>query len=74
MVIFPWGKTTVGDRIKGGLYKMADEPKLSEELKKMEYEPISPVEKKLIVWSLGIGIAALGFFYLLSITFFPGSH
>ncbi|MBF0487154.1 hypothetical protein [Candidatus Magnetominusculus dajiuhuensis] len=53
---------------------MADEPKFSEEIKKMEYEPISQVEKRLIAWSLGIGVAALGFFYLLSITFFPGGH
>lgn len=41
---------------------MAEEPKLSEELKKMEaeYEPLLPIEKKLIVWSLGLGIILLG--------------
>ncbi|MBF0465436.1 MAG: hypothetical protein HQK88_11730 [Nitrospirae bacterium] len=53
---------------------MADEPKISEELKKMEYEPLSSIEKKLIAWSLGIGVASLVFFYWLSISFFPGGH
>ena len=33
--------------------------KLSEELKKMEREPLLPVEKKLIVWSLAIGVVLL---------------
>jgi hypothetical protein len=38
---------------------MADEPKLSDELKKMEYEPLLPVELQLIRWSIGIGIVSL---------------
>jgi len=50
------------------------EAKLIDELKKMEYEPLLPVEKKLISWSLIIGVVSLGFLYWLSITFFPGSH
>ena len=29
------------------------------ELAKAEYEPLLPIEKKLIGWSLGIGIALL---------------
>ena len=29
------------------------EAKLIDELQKMEYEPLLPVEKKLIVWSIG---------------------
>jgi len=33
-----------------------EQPKLSEELKKMEYEPLLPVEKKLIGWSLALGV------------------
>ena len=47
---------------------MADEPKIGEELKKMrqEYEPLLPVEKKLIAWSLGIGLALLVILYCLS--------
>jgi len=52
---------------------MAEEPKLSEELKKMEaeYEPLLPIEKKLIVWSLGLGIILLGVLVWVSYTFFP---
>jgi hypothetical protein len=55
---------------------MAEEPKLSEELKKMEaeYEPLLPIEKKLIVWSLGLGIILLGVLVWVSYTFFPASH
>ncbi len=46
------------------------------ELQKMEqqYEPLLPVEKKLITWSVGIGIVALGLLVWLSYTFFPGTH
>ena len=50
------------------------EAKLIDELQKMEYEPLLPVEKKLIGWSIAIGLVSLGFLYWLSITFFPGSH
>jgi len=55
---------------------MAEEPKLSEELKKMEaeYEPLLPIEKKLIVWSLGLGIILLGVLVWVSYTFFPASQ
>ena len=50
------------------------EAKLIDELQKMEYEPLLPVEKKLISWSLIIGVVSLGFLYWLSVTFFPGAH
>lgn len=53
---------------------MADDPKLSEELKKMEYEPLLPIELTLIRWSLGIGIASLVVLYWVSVTFFPSGH
>jgi hypothetical protein len=53
---------------------MADKPKLSEELKKMEYEPLLPVELSLIRWSIGIGIASLIILYWVSATFFPSGH
>jgi hypothetical protein len=53
---------------------MADKPKLSEELKKMEYEPLLPVEKKLIGWSIGLGVSLLFILYWVSITFFPSGH
>ena len=33
--------------------------KLVEEMRKIEYEPLLPVEKKLIGWSLAIGIILL---------------
>ncbi len=35
------------------------EPKLSEELKKMQHEPLLAVEKRLIIWSLGLGVVLL---------------
>ncbi len=47
------------------------QPKLSEELKKMEYEPLLPVEKKLIGWSIGLGVVLLGILVWVSYTFFP---
>ena len=50
---------------------MADEPKLSDELKKMEYEPLLPVEKKLIAGSLLLGIVLLGLLLWISHIFFP---
>ena len=50
----------------------ADQPKLADELKKLEYEPLLPVEKKLIVWSIALGIILLGFLVWVSYTFFPG--
>lgn len=36
-----------------------EQPRIGEEIRKMEYEPLLPVEKKLIGWSLGIGIVLL---------------
>jgi len=54
---------------------MAEAPKIGEELKKMEkeYEPLLPVEKKLIAWSLGIGLTLLAVLYFVS-KFLPDSH
>ncbi len=51
---------------------MPDKPKFSEELKKMEYEPLLPVEKKLIAGSLVLGMVLLGLLIWLSNKFFPG--
>ena len=51
---------------------MADEPKISEELRKMEHEPLLPIEKKLIVWSLALGVLLLGLLIWVSNRFFPG--
>ncbi len=54
---------------------MADESKIGGELEKMrqEYEPLLPVEKRLIAWSLGLGLFLLGAFYVLS-RFLPDAH
>ncbi len=48
--------------------------KLAEELQKMEYEPLLPVEKKLIGYSIGLGIILLALLVWVSYTFFPGGH
>ncbi len=47
---------------------------LSEEMKKMEWEPLLPVEKKLIGWSIGLGVSLLGILLWVSHTFFPTGH
>jgi hypothetical protein len=47
------------------------QPRLVDELKKMEREPLLPVEKKLVLWSVGLGVVALGLLVWLSYTFFP---
>jgi hypothetical protein len=44
------------------------------ELSKMEYEPLLPVEKKLISWSIALGVVGLGILVWLSHTFFPAGH
>jgi len=36
-----------------------EEPKLAEELKKMPYEPLLPIEKKLVLWSVLLGLFLL---------------
>ncbi len=48
--------------------------RLIDELQKMEYEPLLPVEKQLISWSIIIGLLSLGFLYWISVTFFPAAH
>jgi hypothetical protein len=35
------------------------QPNIGEELRKAAYEPLLPIEKKLVGWSLGIGIGLL---------------
>jgi hypothetical protein len=53
---------------------MPEQPKLADELKKMEYEPMLPVENKLVAWSIGLGIVLLGLLVWISYTYFPGQH
>ena len=36
-----------------------EQPKISEEMQKMAYEPLLPIEKKLIGWSLSLGVILL---------------
>jgi hypothetical protein len=43
-----------------------DRPKLADEMQKMAYEPLLPIEKKLIVWSLSLGIVLLVILVLIS--------
>lgn len=52
---------------------MAQPPKFSDEIKKMECEPLLPVEKQLIGWSLFLGLALLGLLIWISNRFFPGA-
>jgi hypothetical protein len=48
-----------------------DEPKLAEELAAIPYEPLLPVEKRLIGGSLLLGLALLGVLWWVSHTYFP---
>ncbi|CAI3228374.1 bacteriocin-type signal sequence [Desulfovibrio legallii] len=43
-----------------------NEVKLHEEIQKMEYEPLDPVELKLVRWSIGLGIFLLVVLFLIS--------
>jgi hypothetical protein len=66
---------TSSSRSKSAPESPAKEPNIGEEMKKMQeaYEPLLPVEKKLIAWSLGIGLALLGVLSFVS-KLLPGSH
>ena len=46
-------------------------PRLADEMEKMEYEPLLPVEKKLIIWSLTLGVVLLVVLTWVSYTYFP---
>jgi hypothetical protein len=54
-------------------HKLTDEEQTAmvDELKRMEYEPLLPIEKKLITYSIGLGIVLLFVFIWMSRTFFP---
>lgn len=49
---------------------MSDESKFAEEIRRMEYEPLLPIEKKLIAWSIASGLASLGLLVWISYRFF----
>jgi hypothetical protein len=50
------------------------EGQLARELDEMQREPLLPIEKKLIGWSIGLGIGLLGLLVWISYTFFPAGH
>jgi hypothetical protein len=43
-----------------------DEPKISDELRNMEHEPILPIERKLVAWSIGTGVVLLAALVIIS--------
>jgi hypothetical protein len=47
------------------------EPQLREELAKMPAEPLLPIEKKLIGWSLGLGVVLMVVLIAISRIYFP---
>ena len=49
---------------------MSQEPKLAEEIRSMPEEPLLPIEKKLIGWSLLLGVVLLGLLLWMSGAFF----
>ncbi|HZQ60179.1 MAG TPA: hypothetical protein VFC24_02450 [Casimicrobiaceae bacterium] len=49
--------------------KPLEQPRIAEEIQKMAYEPLLPIEKKLIGWSLGLGIGLLVVLYFVARTF-----
>ena len=51
---------------------MPEQPRVAEELRKIEYEPLLPAEKKLIGWSIGLGVVLLGILIFVRFVFFPG--
>ncbi len=46
------------------------ESDLKKELERMEYEPLLPIEKKLILWSLVLGVGLIIILVWISHTFF----
>ena len=51
---------------------MPDQPKIGDEIKRMQNEPLLPIEKKLIGGSLILGVVLLGILAWVSHRFFPG--
>ena len=49
-----------------------EQPRIGEEIRKMEYEPLLPIEKKLIGWSLGIGIVLMAVLVFATRAFLKG--
>ncbi|HET7365009.1 MAG TPA: hypothetical protein VFJ70_15690 [Burkholderiales bacterium] len=49
-----------------------EQPKVGEEMRKMAYEPLLPIEKQLIAWSFGLGIVLLVILVFVSHAFLKG--
>ena len=49
-----------------------DQPRIGEEIRKMGYERLLPVERRLIGWSLGLGIVLLIVLVAVSNAFLKG--
>jgi hypothetical protein len=49
------------------------EPELRDELGRQPFEPLLPIEKKLIGWSFGIGIVLLGILLVINQLYPPAS-
>jgi hypothetical protein len=58
MAILQWPQAAIGELIKRKVFHMS-QPDLQNELKTDAVEPLLPIEKKLIGWSLGTGIVLL---------------
>ena len=50
---------------------MEQQPKIAQEIEKMPYEPLLPIEKKLIGWSLLLGVVLMAILIFISHTLFP---
>jgi hypothetical protein len=60
-------------RQAAGRVLMAREPEVGRELQRLPDEPLLPIERKLVAWSIGVGLLLLGILIWLSRTFFPAS-
>jgi hypothetical protein len=49
-----------------------EQPRVGEEMRKMAYEPLLPIEKQLIGWSFGLGVVLLIVLVLVAHAFLKG--
>ncbi len=49
------------------------QPTIGGEMRRMQAEPLLPIEKKLIGWSLGLGIVLLVVLFAVAKMFVPGT-
>ena len=50
---------------------MEQPPNIGDEMRKTPVEPLLPIEKKLIGWSLGPGVVLMAVLVFISRTYFP---